>query len=457
MKPSALCRLAQLFARATGEGCSDAERANAWRKLDAQLHKHAKNRNDIPQLLVLHQTQPDHANTCPLRSAQSSPAPDPRDADPQPHPFTDPNFTPVGVVHGILEQYVALQPHEYVAVALWAIHTHVYDHFMVTPRLFLTSPVRGCGKTVLLDVLSRLVARPKQSDNATAAALYHYADKLKCTLLLDEADNLDLPAKAALRAVLNGGHRKGRKKDVMVRGQPQEFNLFTPSALAGIGSLPLPLMHRSIVIRMIRHDGLRLLRRFDSGDSGDLDIVYSYIRSWVQRATINPDPDMPAELHNRHGDNWRPLIAVADACSPEWGARAREAAIAFSRAYRDEDIAVMLLHHVRQVFDVRGVDRILGKLLVEDLVAMDDVEWSEWRGLQGDQQPRKLTQAMLATLLRPFGIRPHSIWPLQRQALAGAKSGKGYLRSQFEAVWRAYCDEGGTAAHASKIICLPRA
>jgi hypothetical protein len=138
------------------------------------------------------------------------------------------------------------------------------------------------------------------------------------------------------------------------------------------------------------------------------------------------------------------LIAIGDACSPEWGARAREAAIVFSRGYRDEDIVVTLVHHIRQVFEMRAVDRVLGRMLVDDLNAMDDAEWSEWRGIHGDQQPRKLTPAALATLLRPFGIRPRSLWPPHRNVKS--KSGKGYLLSQFEPVWRAYCDEGGTPA-----------
>jgi hypothetical protein len=160
--------------------------------------------------------------------------------------------------------------------------------------------------------------------------------------------------------------------------------------------------------------------------------------------TINSDPDMPAELRNRPADNWRPLIAIADACSSDWGTKAREAAIALSRDYGDEDIAVVLLFHIRQIFDARGVDRILSKHLVGDLVTMDDAPWSEWRGVKGDQQPRKLTQSALAGLLHPFDIRPRSVWPSHRQA--GDTSGKGYFRSQFEPAWRSYCDESGTPA-----------
>src|SRR5215468_10977892 len=85
--------------------------------------------------------------------------------------------------------------HEYVAFALWAMHTHVYDRYMVTPRLLLTSPVRGCGKSVGLDVLSRLVARAELTDNITAAAVYDTIDRLTCTLLMDEFDNQELATK----------------------------------------------------------------------------------------------------------------------------------------------------------------------------------------------------------------------------------------------------------------------
>jgi hypothetical protein len=94
-------------------------------------------------------------------------------------------------------------------VALWVIHTHVYDRYMVTPRLLLTSPVRNCGKTTLLDVIGRLAARPQKSDSITAAVIYHTISEMSSTLLIDEADNLEVGVKAALRAVLNASYRKG--------------------------------------------------------------------------------------------------------------------------------------------------------------------------------------------------------------------------------------------------------
>src|SRR5690242_7590749 len=59
-------------------------------------------------------------------------------------------------VLAVLRDHVQLGPHEVVAIALWVMHTFVFEKFMVTPRLVLESPVRGCGKTTVLVLLEAL-------------------------------------------------------------------------------------------------------------------------------------------------------------------------------------------------------------------------------------------------------------------------------------------------------------
>ena len=53
----------------------------------------------------------------------------------------------------VLTDHVELERHEVIAIALWVMHTFVFDKFTVTPRLLLESPVRGCGKTTVLVLL----------------------------------------------------------------------------------------------------------------------------------------------------------------------------------------------------------------------------------------------------------------------------------------------------------------
>jgi hypothetical protein len=147
------------------------ERANAWRNIADLLARHRKSWNDLVDALC---TSSHEAWAC------GSPAND------------LPGVNPLKLVHYLLEEYVALQPHQYVAVALWILHTHIYDRFTVTPRQALCSPVADCGKTTLIDIMSRLTARPEKFDSITTAALYRVIDQTHPTLLIDEADNLGL-------------------------------------------------------------------------------------------------------------------------------------------------------------------------------------------------------------------------------------------------------------------------
>ena len=92
----------------------------------------------------------------------------------------------------------------------------------------------------------------------------------------------------------------------------------------------------------------------------------------------------------------------------------------------------------------------MGKAQDWALNEMDDASWSEWRGVRDVQQPRPLSQGELALLLRPFRIRPRTIWPRR------ATSAKGYYRHQFKQAWRSYCggeagcDVWAMARHASR-------
>jgi hypothetical protein len=116
---------ADLCADIAALGSSDPdERARARHHLAELLERHRRNWSDLVNEL------------CGASSAAwMGSAPDPV------------RVNPLELVHYLLEEYVALQPHQYIAVALWALHSHVYDRFMVTPRLALRSPTADSGKT----------------------------------------------------------------------------------------------------------------------------------------------------------------------------------------------------------------------------------------------------------------------------------------------------------------------
>jgi hypothetical protein len=116
------------------------QRARIRRNLAGLLARHRRTWNDLADALCL------------VTSAAWLIADDP---DPE-------RVNPLALILHLLQDYVAFrEPHEYVAVALWILHTHVFDQFMVTPRLALRSPVANCGKTTLMDILVRWCRNPR--------------------------------------------------------------------------------------------------------------------------------------------------------------------------------------------------------------------------------------------------------------------------------------------------------
>jgi hypothetical protein len=351
-----------------------------------------------------------------------------------------------------INRYVAIDPHECLALALWTMHTYVYDRYVVTPRLLFTSPVNNCGKSTAMDVLRRVAWHPtKRLIAPTAAAIYRKINEGACTLFIDEGENLDTSAKPVLRAVLDL-NRQGEVTPRVINNEVVEFNAFAPIAAAAVGASALMfgwgLISRSIVAHMGRHDRSRSLERLpvEGEPAPDLHRIRDYVALWVPRAKLALDPPMP-DLDLRVCDNWRPLIAIADACGEDWGKRARAAMVALA-GKTEQNILIMLLAHIRVIFDRLAVDRVPSARLLDELITLDisDGTWREYRGPSGTTAPRRLTQATLARLLgrNTFGIEPRTVWPPHRKP--GDKGPRGYYRADFEAAWARYCERVPTAS-----------
>jgi hypothetical protein len=129
---------------------------------------------------------------------------------PEPEPWPDPvdGATLLDDLAKAVRKHVVMPDHAHDAVALWAVHTYLLDHAMITPRLAILSPVLRCGKTTLLDVLAALVYRPLPAANCSASSIFRVVEKHRPCLLIDEADSF-LSANEELRGVLNSGHRRG--------------------------------------------------------------------------------------------------------------------------------------------------------------------------------------------------------------------------------------------------------
>jgi putative DNA primase/helicase len=317
------------------------------------------------------------------------------------------------------------------ALALWVLHAHAFAASQITPRLALTSPERRCGKTTTLEIIQALTPRPLLAANLTAAAVFRTIELARPTLLIDEADTF-LAAAEELRGVLNSGHRRTGEviRTVGEDHEPRRFSTWAPVAIAAIGKLPGTLDDRSIKVELRRRMKGEEVERWRADRPGQFTPLVRRMVRWAQDhhgGLAAADPAVPALLHDRAADNWRPLLAIADAAGGEWPDRARRTAAALSAVGAAEGRREMLLADLKAIFDgAGGRDWLPTKTIIEELVAMEERPWSE------HSRGKPINPSALRSLLEVFKVFSSS----------NGKA-RGYRRDAFADVWTRYLPGSG--------------
>jgi hypothetical protein len=289
--------------------------------------------------------------------------------------------------------------HAAVAHALWVAHTHMMDAWESTPRLAFLSAEPTSGKTRSLEVSEPMVPNAASTVNASASYLFRKAgsDDGQPTVFFDEIDTIFGPKARDhedIRGFINAGHRRGATYGrCIVHGTivtTEDTPVYAAVAVAGLGWLPDTLLARSIIIRMrrrLRTETVEPYRRRDHAPQGkEIGRRLAGWASTVTEAAKGMRPEMPAGVEDRAADCWEPLLVVADLAGGEWPRLAREAAVAFVAASRNQtppSLYLRLLGDVRTVFwkNLAAVAQsqpkgLPTKTILEDLYALDDAPWS---------------------------------------------------------------------------------
>ena len=339
-------------------------------------------------------------------------------------------------VEQFLRRFVVLaRPEAYVAVVLWVAHTYAVEFADATPYLAVSSPEKQSGKTRLLECLGLLAHDCDGiAITPTASTIFRTLEATpEGTLLLDELDAVfrDHSDKyEEVRAVINAGHRRGATVRRSVPGPKntwvvKQFPVFGPKALAGIGKLPDTVTDRSIPISMLKRKRTEPVEKFrERIVRKEAELIVADLSGALSGQPPALEAAIPAELPDRAGDAWEPLLAIADAAGGVWPAQARLAAIVL-HASRDQDdsLGLRLLADARLVFDARATERISTADLITALQADEEGPWSSGRF--------PLTPNRLARLLGAFGIS-------SKQLRIGQVSLKGYEHEAFVDSWDRY-------------------
>ena len=273
------------------------------------------------------------------------------------NPLTEPQTAPlkqpanlrdiVLKVQDAFSERVTLQNDKaYTTVALWILHTYVYDLFDTTPYLLFESPTRGCGKTTALKVLSKLCSKPELLNSLTGAVLFRITDQNHPTLLIDEAERFKTNHESVLdcKDVLRSGWEStGRvlRCDTSKGNKLRSFSTYCPKALAAIGGLEGALLDRYLVPHMKRTTG-GLVPTYSHLLKKDLDPIQEEIEQTLlsYREVIEQTwHSMPRESYwtnqgkprfvGRDGDINFPLLIIGKIAGSDIEAQGIEAAVEF--------------------------------------------------------------------------------------------------------------------------------
>ncbi|HEX2257940.1 MAG TPA: DUF3631 domain-containing protein [Afifellaceae bacterium] len=367
---------------------------------------------------------------------------------PMPEPWPEPvdGAELLDALVNVVKRHLVVPAGAAEATALWMVHAHAHDTAAISPILAVTSPTPECGKTTLLTILGALVPRPLPASNITAAALFRAVEKWQPTLLVDEADTF-LRNSDELRGVVNSGHNRAAAYVIRTVGddhEPRRFATWAPKAIALIGKLPATLASRSIHVELRRMAPGEKVVAVRADRLHDLEPIARKAARWAADNGVtlrSAEPEMPRALAGRRADNWRHLIAIADAARGNWPQRARQAAESLTCADSSETAAIMLLADIRDIFNGRSTDRLSSKELVDALTELEDRPWVEWK------LGKPITRNGLAKLLSPFQIKPKQL------RFADGRAGiSGYSRDAFlDAFTRYLPDQNSTTLHAGGV------
>lgn len=287
------------------------------------------------------------------------------------------------------------------AIAAWVLLTYCPNAFRILPILGITSPVKRCGKTTLLEVLQSLVNKGLAASNISPAAVFRTIDKHHPTLLIDEADTF-LKDNDELRGVLNSGHTKKTAFVVRINGdtlEPVKFSTWGSKVIAMIGALPETLADRSIIVPLRRKMGEERSKSLSLQFETDCLDLRQKCQRWANdniNELTTARPHVPQTGNDRQTDNWTPLFAIASLVGGGWPEKLEKSMLKMLNV-TDDNIGALLLEDIQSIFNSN--DRIFSDDLIESLKGKTERPWIDWNRGKG------LTPNGLARLLNPFGIK----------------------------------------------------
>ncbi len=359
-----------------------------------------------------------------------------------------------------VQRFVWLKPSQCRAAALWIVLTYLQDAVDILPILLITSPEENCGKTTLLKLVFYLSNRPVPAGNISAAAIFRTVKDIAPTMTLDEADTY-LQENEEMRGVIDSGHEREFAWVIRTAMEGEDtvyFSTWCPKALAMIGLPKRTILSRAIHVRLERKTGeakTEKLKKKHYQELAELRRKISRLANDVREQVRVFESDL---LENRAGDNWQPLLAIANTGGDDWVIEAVRAAqhMAKKDVQDSKSVGRYLLESldriIKEVREERGkaapeqgelgvpieTERIFLPTLdlLEELNKDQEAPWQE----SDKGSKAELTAHRLAALLRQYDVKSNQV--RQPSKSGSTPNPHGYWSDDLEKAIEKYARDG---------------
>lgn len=155
-------------------------------------------------------------------------------------------------VIGFLQRYVVLSEAHALAMAVWCLHTWVYERLSRTCAYVEITGVSGSGKTTLMEACGLLSRGSEQFNTLSTKAMCRVIRNAagQCAFFIDEAERLESNGFGDQRSMLASGYRRGGYHPVTVGEDVIKFPSWCPKMFTSTRTITNVLHNRCIPVWM---------------------------------------------------------------------------------------------------------------------------------------------------------------------------------------------------------------
>jgi putative DNA primase/helicase len=328
-------------------------------------------------------------------------------------------------IEAAIKRHVVLSDAAATALAVWVLHTYVFELRDTVAYVAIESPEKRCGKTTLLSVLAAMANKPLIASNVTVGALFRAIDTCRPTLFIDEADTF-LAGSGTMRGIINSGNtwrtayvlRLSRSKSqksgdtlprhsVATAGDSglKRYSCWCPKVIAMIGKVPDTIADRSIVVPMTRKLITEIRAPLAELDPAIIKAKCARFALDEGQKIARHEKIRNKELNDRAADTFDPLYVVTRLAGQDWEKKLHDAALALSLSpgVQAKGAIAELLLDIHTIFFLTERKKMFSNGLLtylrEDEFAMKPTALNYL----------KLDECKLSDVLRPYGIKSSTI------------------------------------------------